>query len=172
MDASCNVNGISNTRIGKYLNSIFGTNQTAAVSYYQTALTDKFAEFYKADTGEELNLEKGDMRKIGPRVIRFHNLLHRDINSTTSFTNNSKFSSVSARELGKRICANFINSFYWQANVSKRDKSGKLIGKNWTKQDYINAVHARIKKLIENRYKELIKEEKFKKNILNYKVKE
>lgn len=163
MDASCNVNDISNTRIGKYLNSIFGTNQTAAVSYYQTALTDKFAEFYKTDTGEELDFEKGDMRKIGPRVIRFYNLLHRDINSTTSFTNNSKFSSVSARELGKRICANFINSFYWQANVSKRDKSGKLIGKNWTKQDYINAVHARIKKLVEDRYKELIKEEKFKK---------
>lgn len=159
----CNVNGISSTKIGKYLTGIFGTNQTAAVSYYQTALTDKFAEFYKADTGEELDLENGDMRKIGPRVIRFHNLLHRDINSTTSFTNNSKFSSVSARELGKRICANFINSFYWQANVSKRDKSGKLIGKNWTKQDYVKAVHARIKKLVENRYSELIKEDKFKK---------
>ena len=159
---NCKINGVSSTKVGKYLESIFGTNQTAIVSYYETALSEKFAKFYKDVTGRELDLEKEDIKDLGPKIIHFHNLLHRDINNTTSFVNNSKFSSVSARELGKRICANFISSFYWQANVIKRYKDGKLIGKEWTKQDYINAVHARIKKLVEERYKELVKDEKFK----------
>ena len=58
---NCKINGVSSTKVGKYLESIFGTNQTAIVSYYETALSDKFAKFYKDVTGRELDLEKEDI---------------------------------------------------------------------------------------------------------------
>lgn len=163
---SCNL-FIDETNVTKKLKESFGSNETLYTSYITDIMDrDGVSEDFKRKLKEKTNIDfdnisDKDVDTVVDYIKEYYNSLHPDINNTTEddyivYTTNFGYSSTNARELGKRISANFMLKAYSMllndkhTSIKKRLKEeSKRAGRTISKKEFFaNIVSAYIKQEI------------------------
>lgn len=162
---SCNLS-VPNTPISQKLREITGSNDTLFMSYMteimaEDGFTKDFSDKLKAKLGIDINNIPDDKIDDVVKYVReYYNLNHPDINFTATIQNDSTsvgrfgYSSIAARELSKRISANFTLDFYHQIMHDYGTSIDKILeeeGYTSKKAFFADAVKARIEEILANR---------------------
>ena len=162
---SCNLS-VPNTLISQKLREITGSNDTLFMSYMteimsEDGFTKDFADKLKTKLGIDINNIPNDKLDDVVKYVReYYNLNHPDINFTATIQNDSTsvgrfgYSSIAARELSKRISANFTLDFYHQIMHDYGTSIDKILeeeGYTSKKAFFADAVKARIEEMLANR---------------------
>ena len=162
---SCNLS-VPNTPISQKLREITGSNDTLFISYMteimdEDGFTKDFSDKLKAKLGVNINNIPDDKIDDVVKYVReYYNLNHPDINFTATIQNDSTsvgrfgYSSIAARELSKRISANFTLDFYHQIMHDYGTSIDKILeeeGYTSKKAFFADAVKARIEEILANR---------------------
>lgn len=162
---SCNIT-IPDNQISKRLREITGSNYNLFMSYMTEIMSeDGFTKDFIDKLKDKLNIDIDNIPNdkiddVVNYVREYYNLKHPDINFTATIQNESTsvgsfgYSSINAREFGKRITANFTLDFYHQIlhdNGEDIDKVIKEDGYKSKKAFFADAVKARIEEILANR---------------------
>ena len=162
---SCNLS-VPNTPISQKLREITGSNDTLFMSYMteimaEDGFTKDFSDKLKAKLGIDINdIPDDKIDDVVKYVREYYNLNHPDINFTATIQNDSTsvgrfgYSSIAARELSKRISANFTLDFYHQIMHDYGTSIDKILeeeGYTSKKAFFADAVKARIEEILANR---------------------
>ena len=162
---SCNLS-VPNTPISQKLREITGSNDTLFMSYMteimaEDGFTKDFSDKLKAKLGIDINdIPDDKIDDVVKYVREYYNLNHPDINFTATIQNDSTsvgrfgYSSIAARELSKRISANFTLDFYHQIMHDYGTSIDKILeeeGYTSKKAFFADAVKARIEEMLANR---------------------
>ena len=153
---SCNIVNDIPEGIAKELRDVFGTNDTAFESHVVEYMSEEFQK-YLAD-----NLETTDDSKKVVDVLReYYNWKHPDINYSTQLREKDNpyrtfgYSSIAARQFGKRLAANMALDVYHQlvhikgksiAQAIKEIKKKRGIKKYSTKDYFAEAISHKVQK--------------------------
>ena len=153
---SCNIVNDIPEGIAKELRDVFGTNNTAFESHVVEYMSEEFQK-YLSD-----NLETTDDSKKVVNVLReYYNWKHPDINYSTQLRDKDNlyrtfgYSSIAARQFGKRLAANMALDIYHQlvhikgksiAQAIKEIKKKRGIKKYSTKDYFAEAISHKVQK--------------------------
>lgn len=153
---SCNIVNDIPEGIAKELRDVFGTNDTAFESHVVEYMSEEFQK-YLSD-----NLETTDDSKKVVEVLReYYNWKHPDINYSTQLREKDNpyrtfgYSSIAARQFGKRLAANMALDIYHQlvhikgksvAQAIKEIKKKRGIKKYSTKDYFAEAISHKVQK--------------------------
>lgn len=153
---SCNIVNDIPEGIAKELRDVFGTNDTAFESHVVEYMSEEFQK-YLSD-----NLEtKDDSKKVVEVLREYYNWKHPDINYSTQLRDKDNpyrtfgYSSIAARQFGKRLAANMALDVYHQlvhikgksvAQAIKEIKKKRGIKKYSTKDYFAEAISHKVQK--------------------------
>ena len=153
---SCNLINDIPEGIAKELRDVFGTNDTTFESHVVEYMSEEFQK-YLSD-----NLETTDDSKKVVEVLReYYNWKHPDINYSTQLRDKDNpyrtfgYSSIAARQFGKRLAANMALDIYHQlvhikgksvAQAIKEIKKKRGIKKYSTKDYFAEAISHKVQK--------------------------
>ena len=161
---SCNLS--IDTPINERLREVTGSNDTLFMSYLtevidENGFTKDFADKVKSKLNIDVNNIPNDkINDVVDYVREYYNEHHPDINYTAINQNESTsvgrfgYSSIAAREFGKRITANFALDFYHQILHDEGNEIDKFIedeGYSSKKAFFADAVKARIESILAER---------------------
>ena len=153
---SCNLINDIPEGIAKELRDVFGTNDTAFESHVVEYMSEEFQKYFSD------NLETTDDFKKVVEVLReYYNWKHPDINYSTQLRDKDNpyrtfgYSSIAARQFGKRLTANMALDIYHQlvhikgksiAQAIKEIKKKRGIKKYSTKDYFAEAISHKVQK--------------------------
>lgn len=153
---SCNLINDIPEGIAKELRDVFGTNDTAFESHVVEYMSEEFKK-YLSDNLETTN----DSKKVVEVLREYYNWKHPDINYSTQLRDKDNpyrtfgYSSIAARQFGKRLAANMALDIYHQlvhikgksvAQAIKEIKKKRGIKKYSTKDYFAEAISHKVQK--------------------------
>ena len=153
---SCNLINNIPEGIAKELRDVFGTNDTAFESHVVEYMSEEFQK-YLSDNLETTD----DSKKVVEMLREYYNWKHPDINYSTQLRDKDNpyrtfgYSSIAARQFGKRLAANMALDIYHQlvhikgksvAQAIKEIKKKRGIKKYSAKDYFAEAISHKVQK--------------------------